>query len=94
MSTPTRYEIELRGRATDRVLRPALDDFSIETTEAGNTRLTGEICDASHLNGLLAHFTSMNAEVVELRRLEPAQRETNDKSSIHPHTSSEKGIDQ
>lgn len=70
MPRPTRYEIEVRGRATERILRPVVDDFQIEVTEHGTTRLTGEIRDSSHLNGLLAHFTSMNVDVVELRRLD------------------------
>lgn len=67
---PTRYEIEIGGHAADRVLRPAIDDFAVELTEAGITRLVGEIRDPSHLHGLLAHFTSLNVEVVALRRLE------------------------
>lgn len=71
MSESTRYVIEIRGRATERVLRPALDDFHIEPTDVGTTLLVGEIRDASQLNGLLGHFTSMNVDVVELRRVEP-----------------------
>ena len=71
MTEPSRYEIEIRGRATDRVLHPAIDEFRIEPTGYGTTRLVGEIRDPSHLNGLLAHFTSMNVEVVGLRRLGP-----------------------
>ena len=67
---PHRYQIEIRGRATERILRPVTDEFAIDTTPAGNTRLTGEIRDPSHLHGLLAHFTSMNAEVVSLRDLD------------------------
>jgi hypothetical protein len=70
MPRPSRYEIEIRGRATERVLRPAVDDFQIDVTEKGTTRLVGDIRDASHLNGLLAHFTSMNAEIVQLRRID------------------------
>lgn len=70
MPRPTRYEIEIRGRADERILRPVVDDFEIETTDHGSTRLVGEVLDASHLNGLLAHFTSMNVDVIELRRLE------------------------
>jgi hypothetical protein len=70
MSTPNRYEIEVRGRPTHRVLRPVVDDFRIEPTGRGTTRLVGEIRDPSHLNGLLAHFTSMNVEVVQLRRID------------------------
>lgn len=84
MSEPTPYEITIRGRATERLLRPALDDFHIEHTDVGTTRLVGEIRDASHLNGLLAHFTSMNVEVVELRRIEPDQPTLGDPRPTNP----------
>ena len=70
MPRPSRYEIEIRGRATERILRPVVDDFQIDVTGHGTTRLVGDIRDASHLNGLLAHFTSMNVEVVGLRRID------------------------
>lgn len=91
MFRPTRYQIEIRGRASDRVLRPVIDDFRIEPTGGGTTRLTGEIRDASHLNGLLAHFTSMNVEVVELRRIDPQPSEPVEDISNTQHTSPEKG---
>ena len=92
MSRPTRYEIEIRGRATDRVLRPVVDEFRIEPTEVGTTRLIGLIRDASHLNGLLAHFTSLNVEVVELRRTRSAPRRTRPTPiSTNQHTNPEKG---
>ena len=91
MSEPSRYEIENRGRASDRVLRPVIDDFRIEPTDVGTTRLTGQIRDASHLNGLLAHFTSMNVEVVELRRIDPQPSGPADAISNNQHTSTEKG---
>ena len=70
MTSPTRYEIELRGRATHRVLRPVVDEFRIESTDAGTTRLVGEIRDPAHLHGLLAHLTAMNVELVAVRRLD------------------------
>lgn len=70
MAPAPRYEIEIRGRATERILRPVLDDFQISLTGHGTTLLVGEVRDASHLHGLLVHFTSMNVEVVELRRLD------------------------
>lgn len=70
MPRAARYEIEIRGRATERILRPVVDDFVIEATGSGTTRLVGEMRDASHLYGLLAHFTSMNVEIVSLRRLD------------------------
>ncbi|MEZ5382514.1 MAG: hypothetical protein R2754_12065 [Microthrixaceae bacterium] len=92
MSRPTRYEIEIHGRVTDRVLRPVVDEFRIESTEVGTTRLTGQIRDASHLNGLLAHFTSMNVQVVELRRIDPLPADPTDTVSTNQHTNPEKGI--
>ncbi|MGB0112394.1 MAG: hypothetical protein WBP59_04165 [Ilumatobacteraceae bacterium] len=73
---PHRYQIEIRGRGTERILRPATDEFTIDTTPAGNTRLTGEIRDPSHLHGLLAHLTSMNAEVVSLHRIDDDTTDT------------------
>jgi hypothetical protein len=69
---PTRYEIEIGGHASDRVLRPVIDEFTVELTGAGTTRLIGEIRDSSHLNGLLAHLTSLNVEMIGLRRLHGA----------------------
>lgn len=76
MPEPSVYEIEIRGRATDRVLRPVVDDFSITPTPHGTTRLVGDIRDPSHLNGILAHFTSLNIEVVRLRQLGADDRPT------------------
>lgn len=73
MPRPARYEIEIRGRANERILRPAVDDFTIEATDHGTTRLVGDIRDASHLNGLLAHFTSLNVDIVGLRRSDAPQ---------------------
>ncbi len=80
MHRPARYEIEIRGRASARILRPVIDDFAIEGTDHGTTRLIGDVRDASHLNGLLAHFTSINVDVVGLRRLDPPG------SPIHPES--------
>ncbi len=71
---PTRYEIEIGGHASDRVLRPVIDEFTIESTKLGTTRLVGAIRDSSHLNGLLSHFTSLNIEVIALRRLDQTTR--------------------
>lgn len=70
MPQPHRYEIEIRGRATDGVLRPVIDEFRIEPDDIGVTRLTGEVRDPAHLNGILTHFTAMNIEVIALRRLD------------------------
>ncbi len=66
MSEPTIYEIVIRGRASARILRPLVDDFSIEWPCEGITRLIGAICDPSHLHGVLAHLTSVNAELISV----------------------------
>jgi len=67
---PTRYEIEIGGHASARVLRPVIDEFAVEPTRFGTTRLVGVIRDSSHLNGLLSHFTSLNVEVIAVCRLD------------------------
>lgn len=74
MSTPTSYEIVLRGRPGTRLLQPFVDDFTIATgveAEVGHptdvvTRLIGDICDPAHLNGILAHLTSVNVEIISI----------------------------
>ena len=66
MTTATTYELVLRGRASARLLRPLLDDFVIDHSEPGITRLVGLVLDASHLNGVLAHLTSVGVELVSL----------------------------
>ena len=81
---PTPYEIEISGHASDRVLRPVIDEFTVELTGAGTTRLVGEIRDSSHLNGLLAHLTSLNVEVIGLRRLHDVAGITPTAFPTHP----------
>ena len=66
MSEPTTYEIVLRGKASVRLLRPLIDDFTLSHTPDGNTHLIGTICDQSHFRGVLAHLTSVNAEVISI----------------------------
>jgi hypothetical protein len=64
MPETTRYEIVIRGRAGRRALRPLIDDFAIDDSADGETRLVGVIRDPSHLHGVLAHLTSVGIEVV------------------------------
>jgi len=74
MSTPTTYEIVLRGRPGTRLLQPFVDDFAIGTGVEAEldhstdvvTRLVGDICDPAHLNGILAHLTSVNVEIISI----------------------------
>ncbi len=77
MSEPTTYEIVLRGRPSTRLLRPLLDDFTIDTSTGSVTRFVGDICDPAHLHGVLAHLTSVNLEII----------------SVAPHHISSRGFD-
>ena len=66
MPEPATYEIVLRGRPSVRLLRPLVDDFTIDTSTDAVTRLVGEICDPAHLHGVLAHLTSVNLEIISM----------------------------
>ncbi|NNE97123.1 MAG: hypothetical protein HKN24_13945 [Acidimicrobiales bacterium] len=66
MNTPLTYEIVIRGRASERILGPLLDDFAVDTVEPGRTRLTGVIRDPAHLHGVVTHLTSVAIEIVSL----------------------------
>lgn len=68
MQAPSTYEIVLRGRVGERLLRPLLDEFVVEP-DADTTRLVGEVRDASHLHGVLTHLTSVTAEVLSVRQI-------------------------
>ena len=76
MPEPTTYEIVLRGRASAHLLRPLVDDFTIDHSRDGVTRLIGDIGDAAQLHGVLAHLTSVNTEVISIAPLE-AHRSNN-----------------
>jgi hypothetical protein len=69
MPQPITYEIVIRGRVSARLLRPFLDDFTIEHASQGVTRLVGDIGDPAHLHGILAHLTSVNTEVISIAPL-------------------------
>ncbi len=73
MPPRTRYEIVIRGRASTSLLRPLLDDFTIDHATDGVTRLVGEIIDPAHLHGVLMHLTSVNAEVISVGPTGPPQ---------------------
>ena len=66
MSEPTTCEIVIRGRASARLLRPLLDDFTFDHTTDGNTRLVGVVRDAAHLHGVVSHLTSVNVDLVSI----------------------------
>ena len=72
MNEPTTYEIVIRGRASARFLRPLIDDWSVDHTAAGTTRLVGEVRDAAHLHGVLAHLTGVSSELISVAPFTPA----------------------
>jgi hypothetical protein len=84
MTTTTTYEILINGRATARFLRPLLDEFAVDHSVDGVTRLTGDVRDAAHLHGIVAHLTSVNAELISIGPITPTQQPT-----THPTTSNE-----
>ena len=79
MTTTTTYEIVIKGRATARFFRPLLDEFAIDHSIEGVTRLTGDVRDAAHLHGIVAHLTSVNAELISIGPITPTQQ-----AAIHP----------
>lgn len=70
MNEPTTYEIVLRGQASERILARLSDDFSIDATAGGFTRLVGEIRDPAHLHGLVTQLTSLAIDIVSLTSAE------------------------
>ncbi len=71
MDKPTTYEIVIRGRATERLLGPLVDDFVVDCPVPGRTRLTGVIRDPAHLHGVMAYLTSLAIEVISLAASDP-----------------------
>jgi len=84
MTTTTTYEIVIKGRATARFLRPLLDEFAIDHSIEGVTRLTGDVRDAAHLHGIVAHLTSVNTELISIGPISPTQD-----TATHPSTPNE-----
>jgi hypothetical protein len=84
MNTTTSYEIVIKGRATARFLRPLLDEFAVDHRVDGVTRLTGDVRDASQLHGIVAHLTSVGAELISIGPLPATQHTPTNPSPIRP----------
>ena len=89
MFEPTTYEIVIRGRADARVLHPLLDDFVCDHADDGVTRLIGEVHDPAHLHGVVAHLTSVNAELISIAPVDP----TCSTAANRSHTQHRTGMD-
>jgi hypothetical protein len=72
MHDPSSYEIVIRGNAGDRLLARLSDDFTVEVTSEGSTRLIGEIRDPAHLHGVIVHLTSLAIEVISITPRNPS----------------------
>jgi len=68
---PIRYQIKVRGRLTER-LGSAFAGMTMKTGE-GQTALVGEICDQSHLYGILDRVRSMGLELVSVEPFRTGQ---------------------
>ena len=66
MTEPITYEIELKGNVGSRSLRPLIDDFCVDQSVDGVTRLVGNITDPSQLHGVVVHLASMNVEIISI----------------------------
>ena len=80
MDKPLTYEIVIRGRASERVLGPLIDDFVVDHPVAGQSRLVGVVRDPAHLHGVVAHLTSIAAEIISLTPTTPT---TNQRTNSH-----------
>ncbi len=97
MAEPTTYQIVLRGRPSVRLLRPLLDDFTIDTSADCVTRLVGDVADPAHLHGIVAHLTSVNVEThLDRAGAATAHRlhdQRNDMTTTHDQTTVSRSAD-
>jgi hypothetical protein len=68
------YEIRIKGRVTDS-FRIAFEDLSV-TVNPVETVLRGVDLDQAALYGILDRIQALGFELVEVRRLPPAQEDT------------------
>jgi hypothetical protein len=69
----TGYEIRIKGRMSDS-LTGAFEDFTASVKPA-ETVMRGELRDQSELHGVLDQIQSLGLELIEVRRLPPAEGE-------------------
>lgn len=89
MTTATTYEIIIKRRASTRFLRPLIDDFVIDHSVEGITRVTGDVRDAAHLHGIVAHLTSVGAELISISPIAPTRHTATDLPDLHPSNTNE-----
>ena len=67
MSTKTVFQIVVRGEISKRYAT-AFEGMEMET-KSGQTILTGEIIDNSHLHGILDHIIALGLELVSVEEM-------------------------
>jgi outer membrane PBP1 activator LpoA protein len=67
--TAGRYELVLRGELGDR-FEPLFEGMRFER-RAGQTVLTGEVLDQSHLHGLIERIAELGVELVSVNPTDP-----------------------
>ena len=77
------YRIEVRGRVSDRMLGPYVDEFVISRTRRSTT-LSGHIRDPAHLHGVVAHLTGIGLVLVSVVALDDGGDVTDLADSTHP----------
>ena len=68
----SRYEIRVRGRVSDAALQ-AFEGMDADVAPA-ETVLHGPVTDQAGLHGLLDRIQSLGLELIEVRKLPPADR--------------------
>ena len=79
MSTKTVYQIVVRGEISKRYAM-AFEGMEMET-KSGQTILTGEIIDNSHLHGILDRIIALGLELVSVEEM---SRERKEEAANHP----------
>ncbi|GJM36635.1 MAG: hypothetical protein DHS20C19_00020 [Acidimicrobiales bacterium] len=59
------YCITIRGRVSERMLGPYIDEFVIART-VSTTTLSGSIRDPAHLHGVVTHLTGVGLELISV----------------------------
>ena len=67
MTTKTIYRIVVGGELSERFAR-AFEGMEVET-KSGQTILTGEVIDESHLHGILDHIGALGLKLVSVEAL-------------------------
>ena len=67
MSTKTVYQVVVRGEISKRYAT-AFEGMKMET-KSGQTILTGEIIDSSHLHGILDRIIALGLELVSVEEV-------------------------